>query len=43
MVEAVTSARIAQKNERRARRLDRLSRVVFPSAFVVVTYLAFFA
>ncbi len=42
MVEAVTSARIAQKNERRARRLDRLSRVVFPSAFVVVTYLAFF-
>ncbi len=43
MVEAVTSARIAQKNEKRARRLDRLSRVVFPSAFVVVTYLAFFA
>ena len=42
MVEAVTSARIAQKNERRARRLDRLSRVVFPSAFIVVTYLAFF-
>jgi len=43
MVEAVASARIAQSNEKQARRLDRLSRVVFPSAFLVVSYLAFFA
>ena len=43
MVEAVASARIAQSNEKQARRLDRLSRVVFPSAFLLVSYLAFFA
>ncbi len=43
MVEAVASARIAQSNEKQARRLDRLSRVLFPSAFLVVSYLAFFA
>ena len=43
MVEAVASARIAQSSEQHARRLDRLSRVVFPSAFLVVSYLAFFA
>jgi hypothetical protein len=43
MVEAVASARIAQTSEQQARRLDRLSRVVFPLAFLVVSYLAFFA
>ena len=43
MVEAVVVARIAQKQERLARRIDRMSRVGFPAAFVVVTWLAFFA
>ena len=43
MVEAVAVARIAQKRERLARRIDGVSRVAFPCAFVVVTYLAFFA
>ncbi len=43
MVEAVASARIAQTDEKRARLVDRLSRVVFPCAFLVVGYLAFFA
>ncbi len=43
MVEAVASARIAQSSEQQARRLDHLSRFIFPSAFLVVSYLAFFA
>ncbi len=43
MVEAVASAKIALKNERRARKVDRVSRLAFPSAFIVVTYFAFFA
>jgi hypothetical protein len=43
MVEAVASAKIALKNEKRARRVDRVSRVAFPAAFVVATYFAFFA
>ncbi len=43
MVEAVTSAKIALKNERRARKVDRVSRFAFPAAFVVVSYFAFFA
>ena len=43
MVEAVVSARIAERNEQGARRLNRLARVGFPAAFIVVTYVAFFA
>ncbi len=42
-VEAVVSARIAVKSEAGAKRLDRVSRVLFPAASAVVAYLAFLA
>ena len=41
MVEAVASAKVATRNEQWARRLDRVSRVLFPASFILVAYIAF--